>query len=186
MSATATFASGIAGRYATAVFELAQETGTLEGVEADLNSLDVALGDSADLRDMIASPLYSREDQGMAIVALAQAMGLGEIATNALRVMAGKRRLFVLPDVIAAVRALAADARGEVTAEVTAARPLSEAQLADLSATLKTRVGKDVAVTVTVDEALIGGLVVKVGSRMIDSSIRAKLAKLQSVMKEAG
>jgi F-type H+-transporting ATPase subunit delta len=185
VSAT-TLTSGIAGRYATAVFELAQESGALEAVEGDLAQLEAALDDSADLRDMIGSPIYSREDQGHAVAAVAKAMGLGAIATNTLSLMAAKRRLFVLPQVIDQVKALAAEARGEVAAEVTAARPLSQAQLDSLAAELKAAVGKDVSVTVTVDETLIGGLVVRLGSRMIDSSIRSKLAKLQSVMKEAG
>ncbi|MEM8741043.1 MAG: F0F1 ATP synthase subunit delta [Pseudomonadota bacterium] len=186
MSATSTFVAGIAGRYATAVFELAQEAGELAAVEADLEALDAALSESADLREMMSSPVYSRDDQDAAVTALAGAMGLGSIVTNTLKLMAGKRRLFVLSDVIATVRALAAEARGEVTADITAARPLSPAQLADLSSNLRASVGKDVSVNVTVDEALIGGLVVRIGSRMIDSSIRSKLAKLQSVMKEAG
>lgn len=185
VSAT-TLTSGIAGRYATAVFELAQEEGSLATVERDLDALEAALKDSADLRDMIGSPLYGREDQGRAVAALADAMGLTATVRNTLALMAAKRRLFVLPQVIAQVKALAAEARGEVTAEVTAARPLSDAQRDSLAATLKASAGKDVTVNVTVDETLIGGLVVRLGSRMIDSSIRSKLAKLQSVMKEAG
>lgn len=186
MTATSTFVSGVAGRYATALFDLAQEEGVLADVESDLATLEAALADSADLRDMIVSPIYGREEQGRAVAALGKAMGLGAHVANTLSLMAAKRRLFVLPQVISMVKALAAEARGEVTAEVTAARPLSDAQHRDLAETLKKSVGKDVAVNVTVDEALIGGLVVKVGSRMIDSSIRSKLAKLQSVMKEAG
>ncbi|RMH48178.1 MAG: F0F1 ATP synthase subunit delta [Alphaproteobacteria bacterium] len=181
-----TLTSGIAGRYATALFELAQEEDALAEVERDLGTLESALAESADLRAMIASPLYSREEQGRAIAALARAMGLGTLVTNTLALMAAKRRLFVLPRLIAQFKALAADVRGEVTAEVAAARPLSEAQREALARTLREAVGREVALNVTVDESLIGGLVVRLGSRMVDSSIRSKLAKLQTVMKEAG
>jgi F-type H+-transporting ATPase subunit delta len=184
VTATSTLASGIAGRYATAVFELATEADALPEVERDLAALEEALAASADLRGVIASPLLGRDEQGAAMTAVANAMGLGTTVTNLLGLMAAKRRLFVLPAVIEGVRALASAARGEVTAEVTAAAPLTTAQQANLAAELRRAVGKDVAMTVSVDPALIGGLVVKVGSRMIDTSIRAKLARLQNLMKE--
>jgi F-type H+-transporting ATPase subunit delta len=135
---------------------------------------------------MIGSPVYGRDEQGAAIKALAGRMELGPEVSNTLGLMAANRRLFVVTGMIAAMKALMADARGEVTAEVTAARELSAAQTEALAATLKANVGKDVLLKVTVDESLIGGLVVKIGSRMIDTSIRAKLAKLQNVMKEVG
>lgn len=186
MSAASTLDSGVAGRYATALFDLATEDGSLAIVERDLAALDAALRDSADLRALIASPVVSREDQGRAMAAVARAMGLGPFVANTLGLMAAKRRLFVLPRVIAAVQALARAARGEVTAEVTAAAPLSDAQAAALSAALRGTAGKDISMTVTIDPSLIGGLVVKLGSRMIDTSVRAKLAKLQNMMKEVG
>lgn len=186
MAQASTLVSGIAGRYATAVYELAAEAGQVAAVEADLGRLEAALAASADLRSVIASPLYDRAEQGAAMMAVARAMGLGATVTNLLGLLAAKRRLFALPRIIEGVRALAAAARGEVTAEVTAARPLAPAQEAALSAALRQSAGRDVAVKVTVDEGLIGGLVVRIGSRMIDTSIRAKLAKLHTAMREVG
>ncbi len=186
MASSASLTSGVAGRYATALFEIAKESDQLDRVEADLATVQAALDDSADLRDMIASPVFTREDQGNAIRALAGKMDLGPAVTNTLLLMAQNRRLFVVPGLIQGVRALIADARGEVTAEVTAAKRLTEGQLQSLAQTLKASIGQDVKLNVTVDESLIGGLVVKVGSRMIDTSIRSKLAALQNVMKEVG
>jgi F-type H+-transporting ATPase subunit delta len=186
VSSSASLTSGVAGRYATALFEIARDDAQIDKVEADLGALDDAIAESSDLRQLISSPIYSREEQRKAVMTLAERMGLGREVTNTLGLMAQNRRLFVLPDLIAQVRALIADHRGEVTAEVTAARPLSEAQRASLAETLKKQVGKDVMLDVTVDESLIGGLVVKVGSRMLDTSIRSRLAALQNAMKEVG
>ncbi len=186
MPNSASFTSGISGRYATALFELAKDMKVLPKVEEDIDALSAALAENADFRDLISSPIYSRADQGAAIAQIARKMGLSDVVTNTLGLMASKRRLFVLPDLIASVKALIADDRGEVTAEVTAARPLSDAQTKALAEALKKSAGKDVKINATVDESLIGGLVVKLGSRMIDSSIRAKLSKLQNVMKEVG
>jgi F-type H+-transporting ATPase subunit delta len=176
----------VAGRYATALFELARDTKTLDKVEADATAFETALAESPELSDMIHSPVFTREEQGNAIAAIAAKMDLGPAVTNTLGLMAQNRRLFVVPGLIAQLKALIADHRGEVTAEVTAARPLSEEQAAELAKVLKASVGKDVKIRVAVDESLIGGLVVKVGSRMIDSSIRSKLASLQNIMKEVG
>ncbi len=186
MSNSSSFTSGIAGRYATALFELAKDAKDLASVESDLNALEAALAESADLRAVISSPIYSREQQGAAMKAVAEKMGLSSLLTNTLGLMASKRRLFTLPQVVANVKGLIADDRGEVTAEVTAARELTKTQSEALEKALKASVGKDVVINTTVDESLIGGLVVKVGSRMIDSSIRSKLAKLQNAMKEVG
>ncbi|MFO1106151.1 MAG: F0F1 ATP synthase subunit delta [Amaricoccus sp.] len=186
MSSSASLTSGVAGRYATALFEIARESRSLDKVEADLAALQQALADSPDLRAAIASPVFSRQDLDGVVQALASRMALGPEVANTLRLMAHNRRLFVLPALIAQVKALAADARGEVTAAVTAATPLSDDQLASLRAALKAGIGKDVALDITIDPALIGGLVVRVGSRMIDTSIRSKLANLQNVMKEVG
>jgi F-type H+-transporting ATPase subunit delta len=176
----------VAGRYATALFEIAKESKAIDRVEADLDAFAAALADSDDLRRMIGSPVYSREDQGGAIKALAAKMGLGPEVTGTLGLMAANRRLFVVETMVAAVKGMIAEDRGETTAEVRTARPLSDSQAEALTATLRERTGKAVRLAVTVDETLIGGLVVKVGSRMIDTSIRSKLAKLQNVMKEVG
>ncbi|TPE52709.1 F0F1 ATP synthase subunit delta [Amaricoccus solimangrovi] len=186
MASSASLTSGVAGRYATALFEIAKESNALDQVEADLVALDAALAESADLREAVTSPVFSREDLGAAVTALAARMGLGPAVTNTLRLMAHNRRLFVLAGFISQVRALIADDRGEITAEVTAAKPLTKGQTEALSEKLRASVGKDVKLNVTVDESLIGGLVVKVGSRMIDTSIRSKLAHLRNVMKEVG
>ncbi|RED18641.1 ATP synthase subunit delta [Pontivivens insulae] len=186
LATTSAHVSGIAGRYATALFELAQEENALAQVEGDLDTLQAALNESADLRDLTTSPVYSREDQQSGMRALASAMGLGNTVTNTLALMASRRRLFVLEDVIKGVKALAADARGEITAEVTSAKALTKAQSEALAKTLKASVGQDVAINSTVDESIIGGLIVKVGSRMIDTSIRSKLAAMQNAMKEVG
>ncbi|MEM8870852.1 MAG: F0F1 ATP synthase subunit delta [Pseudomonadota bacterium] len=186
MSDTASFTSGISGRYATALFDLARDAGQIDEVERDLDALDAALTDSDDLTALINSPIYSRADQAAAIGAVAQKMGLGGLVSNTIALMATKRRLFALPQLIQALKGLIARERGEVTAEVTAAKPLTETQNAALSSTLRDAVGKDVVIKTTVDESLIGGLVVKVGSRMIDTSIRAKLDKMQNAMKEVG
>ncbi|MDJ0641109.1 MAG: F0F1 ATP synthase subunit delta [Paracoccaceae bacterium] len=186
MSETASISSGIAARYATAVFELAKDGKQLAALESDIDTLDATINDSADFRDLIHSPVYSRDAQGSAIAALADKMGLSDIVANTLKLMATKRRLFVLPQLVTALRGLIAEEKGEVTAEVRAATALSADQEKNLAETLKSSVGKDVKMNVTVDESLIGGLIVKVGSKMIDTSIRSKLMSLQNTMKEVG
>ncbi|MCL5777011.1 F0F1 ATP synthase subunit delta [Limibaculum sp. FT325] len=186
MSETSSLSASIAGRYATALFELAQESGALEAAEADIARLGEALEASEDLRSLIASPIYARDDQSRAMAAVGKALDLSGLTANLIGLMASKRRLFVLPQLIATFRALMAEHRGELTAEVTAARALSDAQLANLAETLKGATGREVKLNVKVDEDLIGGLIVKVGSKMIDTSIRSKLASLQNVMKEVG
>jgi F-type H+-transporting ATPase subunit delta len=178
--------SGVAGRYATALFEIARDASLLDEVEQDLREIETIHANSADFRELLANPVYTRDEHAKVIAAIAQAMGLGTTVTSTLGLLARNRRLFVLPDLIAQVRALVAAERGEVTAEVTAAKKLTKHQTEALAAKLKESVGKDVKIDVTVDESLIGGLVVKVGSRMIDTSIRSKLAALQNVMKEVG
>ena len=186
MSGSASLTSGVAGRYATALFEIARDGKLLDEIERDLGEIEDAHRTSADFRQLLASPIHSRDEQGKAIAALAVAMGLGTTLTKTLGLMAQNRRLFVVPDLIAQVKALIAAERGEVTAEVISAKPLTKAQSDELAATLKKNVGKDVRIDATVDQTLIGGMVVKVGSLMIDSSIRSKLANLQNVMKEVG
>jgi F-type H+-transporting ATPase subunit delta len=186
VSSSGSLTSGVAGRYATALFEIAKESKSLDTVEADVLSLEAALQESPEFRGMMNSPVFSREDQGRAIGAIAKSMGLGPALANTLGLMAQNRRLFVVPGLIEQLKLLIADERGEVTAEVTTAKKLTKDQTEALARTLKASVGKDVRLDVSVDESLIGGLVVKVGSRMIDTSIRSKLAQLQHVMKEVG
>jgi F-type H+-transporting ATPase subunit delta len=176
----------VAGRYALAVFEIAKEAKSVDRLEADVHTFEEALAESSDLRDMIASPIYTRDQQGRAIGALVDRLELGQELGNTLRLMAANRRLFVLPEMLSRIKALIAADRGEVEAEVLAAQPLSKEQTEALASTLRKNVGRDVKLDVKVDESLIGGLVVKVGSRMIDTSIRTKLARLQNVMKEVG
>ncbi|MCA2009945.1 F0F1 ATP synthase subunit delta [Pararhodobacter sp. CCB-MM2] len=186
MSEPASISTGIANRYATAVFDLAKESSALAALEADLDTLEAALNDSADLRGVLTSPVYSREELAKAVSALAAKMNLSQSTAGALGMMAQNRRLFALPALIAELRRMIADEKGEVTADVTSAQVLTKAQADQLAATLKERVGKKVKLNVAVDEALIGGLIVKVGSKMIDTSIRSKLAALQNSMKEVG
>lgn len=186
MSEPASISTGIAARYATAVFELAREDKALKQLETDVGALEGALADSADFRTLITSPVYTRAEQAQAIAALARHMNVSQVLVGTLGLMASKRRLFVLPAMLRALRDLIADEKGEVTAEVTAAAALTKAQQSDLAKTLKARVGKDIVLKLAVDESLIGGLVVKVGSKMIDTSIRSKLAALQNTMKEVG
>ncbi len=186
MSEPASISTGIAARYATAMFELASEGKALPALEADVAALDAAVEGSEDLRDLISSPIYGREETAAAIGGVADKMGLHEITANTLRLMASKRRLFVLPALLTELRARIADHKGEVTADVTSAKALTKTQMDKLAASLKATVGKDVNVKATVDESIIGGLVVKVGSKMIDTSIRSKLNALQNTMKEVG
>ena len=186
VSEPASISTGIAARYATAIFELAKEDNALAALESDVDTLEAALADSADFRDLISSPIYLRDEQGAAVTAIARKAGLSQIVTNTLALMASKRRLFVLPQLVRGLRDRIAAEKGDVTADVTAARALTKAQEEKLSKTLKARVGQDVKIKMAVDESLIGGLVVKVGSRMIDTSIRSKLAALQNSMKEVG
>ena len=185
MSATS-LTAGAAGRYATALFELAQEAGSLEQAEADLTALGAALEESSELSDLLKNPMYTRTEQGAAMAGVADKMGLSALVKNVIGLMATKRRLFAVPELIRVFQGLMAEHRGEVTAEVTAARALSDTQSAALVEQIKSAIGRDVKLNVTVDESIIGGLVVKVGSKMIDSSIRSRLNSLQNVMKEAG
>ncbi len=183
---SASISTGIAGRYAQAVFDLAREENMLPVIEADISNLEGALAQSEDLRRVIASPIYSREEQGAAVTAVGQRMGLSPVMLNTLGLMATKRRLFVVPALLATLRELIAQARGEVSAEVVSAQPLSPAQAQRLADTLSASAGKAVRLQTRVDPSLIGGLVVRLGSRMIDTSIRAKLGQMQNMMKEVG
>ena len=185
MSAQGSFSHGIAGRYATALFEIAREEKALDTVEKDLTALGDAIDASEDLQALIASPVYSRDEQAGAMGALAAKLGASPAVANTIGLMASKRRLFALPAMIASVKALIADERGELTAEVTSAKAMTKAQQDKLAKTLKERFGKDIKINATVDASIIGGLIVKVGSKMIDSSIASKLNALNKTMREA-
>ena len=175
--------ASVAGRYASALFDLAKDQNAVAAVEADLAKFDALLNESADLRSMVRSPIISATEQGNALAALITKAGIGATSANFLALVAKNRRLFVLADMIKNFRSLAAKSRGEVTAEVTSALPLTDAQTAALKETLKSSAGKDVLLAAKVDPSLLGGLVVKIGSRMIDSSLKTKLANLSIALK---
>lgn len=184
VSEPASISTGIASRYATAIFELAKEAKELDALGNDVEALKSALADSADFRSLIASPVYSRDQQGKAVTAVADKMGLSATFRNTLGLMASKRRLFVLRPFLARLRRLIADEKGVVEAEVTSAVPLSDDQRKRLAKALSDAAGREIKLTTSVDDGLIGGLVVRLGSRMVDTSIRARLAALQTTMKE--
>ncbi len=186
MSEPASISTGIAARYATAVFELVKADNSLTTLETDIAALGEAMDASDALGALIHSPIYSREEQGNAIAALAGKMGLSETMTNTLGLLASNRRLFVLPQLLGQLSAMIAEDKGEVTAEVTSAKALTKAQSDKLAAQLKETVGKTVTLKTAVDESLIGGLIVKVGSKMIDTTVKSKLDALQNTMKEVG
>lgn len=183
---SASISANIAGRYAQAVFDIAREEKGVDALATGVDALAQALDASADLRAVIASPILGRQDQTRAVTALAERLGLPAALTNALALMGRNRRLFTLPQLVARLRDLIAEERGEVTADVVSAQPLSEAQAERLRATLAEKSGKIVKLNARVDEALIGGMIVKLGSSMIDSSIRSRLSALQNAMKEVG
>jgi F-type H+-transporting ATPase subunit delta len=178
--------SGVAQRYANALFELALEQKSLAEVEKDLARFSSLLAESSDLARLVRSPVFSAEEQTRAVAAVLDKAGIGGLVASFVKVAAGNRRLFVVPDIITGFRRLAAKHRGEVSADVTSAEPLSDKHVADLKAALKSSLGKDVALQTAVDPSLIGGLIVKVGSRMIDGSLKTKLNSLKLAMKEVG
>ena len=175
--------ASLAGRYATALFELARDEKKLDAVGASLASLKQALAESAELRELTTSPVTSRDEALRAVKAVAASMNLDPLSSNFLGVLASNRRLAKLGDVIRAFGQLVAAHRGETSAEVISARPLDDDQVAAIRANLKTRLGRDVSVDLAVDPAILGGLVVKIGSQMIDGSIRTKLNSLALAMK---
>ncbi len=184
-AATTPTISAAARRYAEALFDLAVENGALEKVEADLKNLGGAIAGSADFRAFLSSPVYDVADKERAVAALAEKAGLSPMTRNFLGVVAANRRLSSLEAMIAAFTRRLADHRGEVSAEAIAAAPLNDEQTKRLRGEIERIVGKAVNLSVKVDEDLLGGLVVKVGSKMIDSSLKTKLNRLKSVMKEA-
>ena len=178
--------ASMAGRYAAALFELAKDQQQLERVESDLASFQVMFDSSTDLRRLVLSPVISAEDQAKALDALMQKAGISGLTANFVKLIAKNRRLFAAGDMIKAFRALLARERGEVNAEVASAHALTPAQLELLGDTLRTSIGKNVRIATRVDPGLLGGLIVKVGSRMIDGSLRTKLNNLKVAMKGIG
>lgn len=178
--------SGVAGRYATALFELALENKAVDAVKKDLDQFDALIADSADLTRLVRSPVFGVDEQLKALSAILAKAGIGGLAENFLRVITTNRRLFAVRDMIRAYRALVARHKGEVTAHVTVAQKLSDTHLDALKSALKSVTsGKDIDLDIKIDPAIIGGLVVKVGSRMVDSSLRTKLNSIKLAMKEA-
>ncbi len=175
--------ASLQGRYASALYELASEKKAVKAVESDLDALGQAILGSADLAALIRNPQVGRDAAAKAMDAIAGVLGLSDLTKNFLGVLAANRRLAALPEIVRAFASIAAAARGEVTAEVTSAHPLTATQLKALSAKLKEREGKDVKITANVDPELLGGLVVRIGSTQIDSSIRTRLNSLAQAMK---
>jgi F-type H+-transporting ATPase subunit delta len=178
--------SGVSGRYATALFELARDERAIDAVVADLDGFEAMLADSADLQRLVRSPVFSAGEQSRALGAVLDESGISGIAANFLKVLTANRRLFAVHHVIRAFRVLVAKFKGEATADVTVAEKLTDKNLDALKTALKSVTGKDVALIVNVDPSIIGGLVVKLGSRMVDSSLRTKLNSIKHAMKEAG
>jgi F-type H+-transporting ATPase subunit delta len=186
VAARGTGAGGLAARYAAALFELADTHKAIDRVAGDLSELRTMIGGSEALRALIRSPIRSRDEQGRAMAALLQQAGTSDLVRKFVGLVARNRRLFVLPQMIDEFLAELARRRGEMRAEVTAAKALSDQQQASLAEAIRRSVGGKVTVDVRVDPALIGGLVVKVGSRMVDSSLKTKLQRLQLAMKGVG
>ncbi|MGY3608691.1 MULTISPECIES: F0F1 ATP synthase subunit delta [unclassified Bradyrhizobium] len=178
--------SGVAGRYATALFDLARDEKSVDAVKSDLDKFNALLNESVDLKRLVRSPVFSAEAQLKALSAVLDKAGISGITAKFLKVLTSNRRLFAVADVIRAYNALVANFKGEATAEVTVAEALNDKNLDALKAALKSVTGKDVALNVKIDPSIIGGLVVKVGSRMVDSSLRTKLNSIKHAMKEAG
>lgn len=186
MANSGSMISGVARRYAGSLYELAADAKSVSKVEADLDRFGALLEGSPELRRLIESPVFSAADQVRAVSAVADKAGISGLVGNFLRVVARNRRLFAVPAMIEAFRRIAAEARGEVAADVTSAHALDASQRKELEATLKAVAGKDVSVRLTVDPSILGGLVVKMGSRQIDTSLKTKLNSLKLALKEVG
>jgi F-type H+-transporting ATPase subunit delta len=184
--AEAPIVSGMAGRYATALFELALEAGAIDAVESDLQRFQALLAESEDLTQLVRSPVFSAHEQLQALTAVLDRDNIGGIAANFLKLVAANRRLFAVREMIGDFAKLAARHRGEVTATLTVAEAVSTEHLDDIRNTLAAVTGKNVKIDVKIDASIIGGLVVKLGSRMIDTSLRTKLNALRQAMKEVG
>ncbi len=175
--------SGLAGRYATALFELAQDENAVAAVEKDLLALKAMIGESPDLARLVRAPVFSSEDQARGMNAILHRMEAASLTRRFVLLLASKRRLFVLAGIIGAFAQLVARLRGEVSAQVTSARPLTDTQTQELKSILKAQLGRDAALEAKIDPSLLGGLVVQVGSKMIDSSLRTKLNGLRAAMR---
>jgi F-type H+-transporting ATPase subunit delta len=179
------FVSGVAGRYATALFDLARDANSIDAVQADLQRFDDLIAESADLARLVRSPVFSADEQLSALSAVLERAGIGGLAAQFIKLVTKNRRLFAVADMVRGFRNLVAQHRGEVTAEVTVAEDIRDDHVAALRNALKAVSGKDVDLKIKVDPAIIGGLVVKLGSRMVDSSLRTKLNSIKHAMKEA-
>ena len=176
--------SGMAGRYALALFELARDAGAIDAVKSDLDRFEALIAESPDLERLIRSPVFSAEEQLKALSSVLDKVGIHGLVANFLKLVTSNRRLFAARDMIRAFRGLVARHKGEVTAEVTVAEALGESHLAAVKDALKSVTGKDVQVAVTINPSIIGGLVVKLGSRMVDASLKTKLNSIRHAMKE--
>jgi len=179
------FVSGVAGRYATALFELARDANAIDAVQADLSRFDALVAESPDLARLVRSPVFSADEQQNALSAVLARAGIVGLAAQFLKLVAKNRRLFAVSDMIRAFRNLVAQHKGEITAEVTVAEEIKDDHIAALRNALKAVSGKEVDLKIKVDPAIIGGLVAKLGSRMVDSSLRTKLNSIKNAMKEA-
>ncbi|MEN3951890.1 F0F1 ATP synthase subunit delta [Iodidimonas sp. SYSU 1G8] len=186
MAAESSMTSGVAGRYAAALFDLAKDAGLLDVVQRDLADLKHLIAENADLAELVRSPLFSRDQQTRAIGAILERAGADPLTRRFLGVVAANRRLFALRGMIDAYTALLAEHRGEMTAEVVSAHPLTDEQANALRDTLSAQLRRTIQLETSVDNSLLGGLIVRVGSRMIDNSLRTKLSNLQLAMKGIG
>ncbi len=177
--------STMAGRYAAALFELAGEADSIDAVKADLERFDAMIAENPDLNRLVRSPVFSVEEQLQALSAVLERAGIGGTAAKFLKLVTSNRRLFAARDMIKAYRKLAALYKGQATAEVTVAETLKDEHVEALRSALKAVSGKNVDLDIKVDPAIIGGLVVKLGSRMVDTSLRTKLNAIKYAMKEA-
>jgi F-type H+-transporting ATPase subunit delta len=185
LAAAEPIVSGMAGRYATALFDLAQETNTIDAVKADLERFNGLVAESPDLTRLVRSPVFSADEQLQALSAVLERAEIGGLAAKFLKLVTTNRRLFAVRDMVKAYRQLAAEHKGEATAEVTVAERLKDEHVAALRSALKAVSGKDVDLDIRIDPAIIGGLVVKLGSRMVDTSLRTRLNAIRHAMKEA-
>jgi F-type H+-transporting ATPase subunit delta len=185
LAAAEPIVSGMAGRYATGLFDLARETNVIDPVKADLERFDALIAESADLNRLVRSPVFSAEEQLQALGAILDKAGIGGLAAQFLKLVTSNRRLFAVRDMVRGYRELVADYKGEATADVTVAEELKGDHLDTLRSALKSVSGKDVDLNIKVDPSIIGGLVVKLGSRMVDTSLRTKLNAIRHAMKEA-
>lgn len=186
MSGQDTIVSGVAGRYATALFELAEQQSAIDTVSSDLNGIAALLEESADLGRLVKNPMFTADDQTKAMMAILDKGNVSDLTKKFIGLIIKNRRLFALPDVIKGYAALVDSHKGVMRGEVVSAHPLSDAQTKEIQKSLNAALGKEVELTTKVDPELLGGLVVKVGSRMVDTSLRTKLQSLKVAMKEAG